>query len=77
MKKSGQVRRPELANSMITTDKSSQLSIGDALRVAKRNLFFSRCLIGILIVLVITAVILAGYFGYLTPLFSIVSDSVQ
>ena len=77
MKKSGQVRRPELANSTITTDKSSQLSIGDELRIAKRNQFFSRCLIAILIVLLVTGLVLAWYFGYLNPLFNYVTDSVQ
>ncbi|MCR4688583.1 MAG: hypothetical protein K5745_03420 [Saccharofermentans sp.] len=77
MKKSDQVRRPELANSTITTDKTSNLSIGDTLRLAKRNLMISRCLTIVLVVLLIALlVIMIRYGGLLDMFFNFVSDSV-
>ena len=64
MKHDNSVRRPSLANSKITTDKTASLSIGDSLRKAKTNLIFTRLFLGILAVLTITAVFIAIYMGY-------------
>jgi len=77
VKHNNQVRRPELANSAILTDKNSALSIGDTLRKAKKDLFFSRCLIAILIVLLITTAAVLIYLGYANVLFSFVSNAVN
>lgn len=62
------VRRPSLANSKITTDKTSSLSIGDSLRKAKTNLIFSRLLTGILLMLAVTVIFVAVYLGYARPI---------
>ena len=76
MRHENAVRAPSLANSRINTDNRSNLSIGDTLRKAKTNLFFSRCLAGILAVVVITAVFVAFYMGYTGPLFDFVNNAV-
>ena len=68
MKHDNSVRRPSLANSKITTDKTTSLSIGDSLRKAKMNLIFSRMLFGILIIVAITAFFVSVYMGYTQPL---------
>ena len=62
------VRRPSLANSKITTDKTSSLSIGDSLRKAKTNLIFSRLLTGILLMLAVTVIFVSVYLGYAKPI---------
>lgn len=67
MRHNNSVRRPNLANSKINTDKSSSLSIGDSLRKAKTNLIFSRLLIGILGILIVTVIFIAVYMGYAKP----------
>jgi len=77
VKHGNQVRRPELANSAILTDKNSAMSIGDTLRKAKKDLFFSRCLIAILIVLLITTAAVLIYLGYAQMLFNYVSNAVN
>jgi hypothetical protein len=77
VKHNNQVRRPELANSAILTDKNSAMSIGDTLRKAKKDLFFSRCLIAILIVLLITTAAVLIYLGYAQLLFNYVSNAVN
>ena len=71
------VRRPNLANSKITTDKTTSLSIGDSLRRAKTNLIFSRLLLGILIVVAITAFFIAVYMGYAQPLWDYIMRVVS
>ena len=76
MRHENTVRAPSLANSSINTDSRSNLSIGDTLRKAKTNLFFSRCLTGILVVVVITAIFVAFYMGYAGPLFDFVNNAV-
>ena len=68
LKSNNAIRRPSLAHSSISTDRSSNLSIGDTLRKAKSDLFFARCIYGILIALLIMAVILAYAFGYMEML---------
>ena len=77
MRHNNQVRRPELANSAILTDRNSAMSIGDTLRKAKKDLFFSRCLIAIMIVLLITTAAVLIYLGYARQLFSFVSNAVN
>lgn len=77
MKHSNSVRRPDLANSTIKTDRNSSLSIGDTLREAKKDLFFFRCLTAIVVVLFITAIVVAVYMGYATPIFNAITDAVQ
>jgi len=62
------VRRPSLANSKITTDRTASLSIGDSLRKAKTNLIFSRLLVGILLMLAATVIFAAVYMGYAKPI---------
>lgn len=64
MKHENTVRTPSLANSRINTDSTANLSIGDTLRRAKKNLFFSRCLIGIVAILILTALFVAFFTGY-------------
>lgn len=76
MKHDNSVRRPSLANSKINTDKSASLSIGDSLRKAKTNLIFSRLLLGILVILVITVAFIAVYMGYATPIWEYLTKMV-
>ena len=64
MKHENTVRTPSLANSRINTDSTANLSIGDTLRRAKKNLFFSRCLIGIVEILILTVLVVAFFTGY-------------
>lgn len=65
MKANTSVRRPALANS--NTGHSAQAaSIGEVLRKAKKDLFFSRCIYGILLALLITAVVSAFMLGYVS-----------
>jgi len=77
MKHTNLVRRPSLANSTINTDDTSALSIGDTLRRAKKNLFFSRCLIAILVVLLITGIAFMIYMGYANELVGVVTDAID
>ena len=76
LKHDNSVRRPSLANSKINTDKSASLSIGDSLRKAKTNLIFSRLLLGILVILVITVAFIAVYMGYATPIWEYLTKMV-
>ena len=76
LKHDNSVRRPSLANSKITTDKTASLSIGDSLRKAKTNLIFSRLLLGILVILVITVAFIAVYMGYATPIWEYLTKMV-
>ena len=76
LKHDNSVRRPSLANSKITTDKTASLSIGDSLRKAKTNLIFSRLLLGILVILAITVVFIAVYMGYATPIWEYLTKMV-
>ena len=71
------VRRPSLANSKITTDKTTSLSIGDSLRRARANLIFSRLLLGILIVVAITGFFVAVYMGYAQPVWDYIMRVVS
>ena len=67
MKSGSQVRRPSLVSSGKVNDSQSQ-SVGDVMRKAKRDLFFSRCVIGIvaaLLVFLIAVLIYNGLFGEL------------
>ena len=76
MKHDNSVRRPSLANSKITTDKTASLSIGDSLRKAKTNLIFSRLLIGILLILAVTVIFITIYMGYAAPLWDYLTKVV-
>ncbi|MBR3463716.1 MAG: hypothetical protein IKH23_01450 [Clostridiales bacterium] len=64
MKHENTVRTPSLANSRINTDSTANLSIGDTLRKAKKNLFFSRCLMGMLAVLIVTILFVIFFMGF-------------
>ena len=64
MKSGSSVRRPSLVNSN-KGGASKETSVGDVLRKAKRDLFFSRCLFGILLVVIITLIAILIYSGYL------------
>ncbi len=64
MKHENTVRTPSLANSRINTDSTANLSIGDTLRKAKKNLFFSRCLMGMLAVLILTILFVVFFMGF-------------
>lgn len=76
MKHENTVRTPSLANSRINTDSTANLSIGDTLRKAKKNLFFSRCLTGILVVVVVTIVFAAMFLGFGTILLDYMNNPV-
>ena len=77
MKHDNSVRRPSLANSKITTDKTASLSIGDSLRKAKTNLIFSRLLLAILLILAATVVFAMIYLGYATPIWDYLTEVVS
>ena len=77
MRHNNSVRRPSLANSKITTDKTASLSIGDSLRKAKTNLIFSRLLLGILVILAVTVVFVAVYMGYAAPIWEYLTEVVS
>jgi hypothetical protein len=64
LKHENTVRTPSLANSRINTDSTANLSIGDTLRKAKKNLFFSRCLMGMLAVLIVTILFVIFFMGF-------------
>lgn len=67
MKSGSQVRRPSLVSSGKVNEAQS-LSVGDVMRKAKRDLFFSRCVIGILVALLVCLIaflIYSGVFGEL------------
>jgi hypothetical protein len=64
LKHENTVRTPSLANSRINTDSTANLSIGDTLRKAKKNLFFSRCLMGMLAVLILTILFVVFFMGF-------------
>lgn len=76
MKHENTVRTPSLANSRINTDSTANLSIGDTLRKAKKNLFFSRCLMGILAVIIVTVIIVAFFTGYANLFLDYVNNAV-
>ena len=76
MKHENTVRTPSLANSRINTDSTANLSIGDTLRRAKKNLFFSRCLMGILAVIIVTVIIVAFFTGYANLFLDYVNNAV-
>lgn len=76
MKHENTVRTPSLANSRINTDSTANLSIGDTLRRAKKNLFFSRCLKGILAVIIVTVIIVAFFTGYANLFLDYVNNAV-
>lgn len=58
------VRSPKLASSGFNAGQTTDLSLGDTLRKAKKDLFFTRCVYAILVVLIIMAVLAAIYLGY-------------
>ncbi|MBP5261666.1 MAG: hypothetical protein J6Z43_06035 [Clostridiales bacterium] len=64
MKSSNSVRSPKLAASGFQSTKTADLSLGDTLRKAKRDLFFTRCIYAILIVLLVTALVAMYLLGY-------------
>lgn len=76
MKHENTVRTPSLANSRINTDSTANLSIGDTLRKAKKNLFFSRCLMGIMAVLILTILFVLFFTGIANPFLNYVDNAV-
>jgi len=64
LKNNTSVRKPSLAYSNSGRKLGSELSVGDTLRKAKRNLFARRCILAILAVSLITAVVAAIVLGY-------------
>jgi len=76
LKHENTVRTPSLANSRINTDSTANLSIGDTLRKAKKNLFFSRCLMGIMAVLILTILFAIFVLGYAAPFLNYVDNAV-
>ena len=76
MKHENTVRTPSLANSRINTDSTANLSIGDTLRKAKKNLFFSRCLMGLIAVLIVTLLFVAFFTGFANPFLDYVDNAV-
>ncbi len=65
MKNSSSVRRPSLVtSSMSQGHNGSDKSIGDSLRKARKDLFFSRCVWGIFIVLLVTVIAVLFIQGY-------------
>jgi len=76
LKHENTVRTPSLANSRINTDSTANLSIGDTLRKAKKNLFFSRCLMGIMAVLILTILFVLFFTGIANPFLNYVDNAV-
>ena len=68
MRTNSSVRSPKLAGSAVRSGKDADMSLGDTLRKAKKDLFFRRCVYGILFVLVITAIAALFYLGYVDML---------
>ena len=64
MKSTNSVRSPKLAVSSTQSTKDAELSLGDTLRRAKRDLFFTRCVYAIVIVLTVTALVAMYLLGY-------------
>ena len=62
MKNNSSVRSPKLAGSAVRNN--ADLSLGDTLRKAKKDLFFARCIYGMLFVLLVTGIVLFFVFGY-------------
>lgn len=68
MRSNSSVRSPKLAGSAARNGRDADMSLGDTLRKAKKDLFFTRCVYGILLVLVITAIAALFYLGYIDML---------
>ena len=64
MRNSSSVRRPSLASSSVTANHSNMKSIGDTLRKARKDLFFTRCLGALIIVLLVTVIVALFTLGY-------------
>lgn len=58
------VRKPALAHSNISRKNRNDIPVGDVMRKAKRDLFFRRCIYGMLAVTLITVIIAAFVLGY-------------
>ncbi len=68
MRSTNSVRSPKLAGTGTRDSKNAEISLGDTLRKAKRDLFFTRCVYGILIVLIVTALVALYLLGYVDML---------
>lgn|GEM_PF-625440 len=77
MKKNNAVRRPQLAHSSIKTDKKSDLSIGDTMRKAQKNLLVSRIVTAVLIVLVVALIAVFAYLGYFSGIVEYISEAIS
>ncbi|SCW27323.1 hypothetical protein SAMN02910456_00221 [Ruminococcaceae bacterium YRB3002] len=64
MRSTNNVRSPNLLSSGAGSDKTKDLSLGDTLRKAKKDLFFTRCVYGMIAVMAVTAVFFMFYLGY-------------
>ena len=53
-----------MAHSSVKKDKNADMSVGDVIRKAKKDLFFKRCLYGIMLVLIVTLIAAAFILGY-------------
>ena len=58
------VRKPALAHSNISRNNRDDVPVGEVMRKAKRDLFFRRCIWGILLVLLVTLIIASFVLGY-------------
>ncbi len=68
MKTNSTVRSPKLAGSAVRSSKVAEMSLGDTLRKAKKDLFFTRCVYGILFIFIAAAIFALFYFGYIDML---------
>lgn len=63
MRSNTSIRKPALANANNNNNKGN-LSIGEKLSKARRDLFFRRCILGIICALLVTIVIMAFVNGF-------------
>ena len=59
------VRKPSLATTTARKSNSDEMSVGDVLRKAKKNLLVTLILQIVLVVLLLVGIFLAYYYGYI------------
>lgn len=64
LKNNTSVRKPSLAYSNTSRNNKNDLSVGDTLRKARRNLLIRRFLFGMLAVILVTAIVAVVVLGY-------------
>ena len=68
MKSTNSVRSPKIAASGFGSSRTMDMSLGDILRKAKKDLFFARCVYCMMAIMIVTAVVALFLLGYVDML---------